>query len=203
MKHDVEKQGFANHQLLKVFWKMFPIPECFPANSMHLELNIRQLQVSLWHGTMEHSKDNDPSIWPFVVLNNSQTWKAYSAAVAAIHQYIPTCVESWTAQNPAEKISSGYKAIEYLLYVFDLCPALLYGLLEILVFGIQIIHQHHKSQKELVAAYRALLEYVYQFELLYYKRQISWLHFVRPCIHELVHLGEEIQLYSDPYTNLS
>ena len=97
-----------------------------------------------------------------------------------------------------------------------------------LVFGIRIIHQRSKSQEDLLAAHKALLEYVYQFELLYYKRQMSRLHFVRPCIHALVHLvpehfrigsltkvsqwtmertignlGEEIRLHSDPYTNLS
>jgi hypothetical protein len=37
---------------------------------MHLKLNIAQLQVALWRGAMEHSKDNDPSTWPFAVLNN-------------------------------------------------------------------------------------------------------------------------------------
>jgi hypothetical protein len=150
--------------------------------------------------------------------------------------YIPTCIESRTPRNPAEKISSGYKAIEYLLYIFSLCPALLYGVLPSefyrhfckLVFAFRIIHQYHKSQDELLAAHKALLEYVYQFELLYYKRRMSRLHFVRPCIHALVHLvpehfrigsltevsqwtmertignlGEEIRLHSDPYANLT
>ncbi len=31
--------------------------------------------------------------------------------------------------SPAEKISSGYKAWEFLIYVFGLCLALLYGIL--------------------------------------------------------------------------
>ena len=61
---------------------------------MHLELNIGQLQVSLWRGTIEHSKNDDPTTWPFAVLRNHQTWQAHGAAVAAAHQYIPTCVES-------------------------------------------------------------------------------------------------------------
>jgi|ERR1700722_20069311 len=139
-------------------------------------------------------------------------------------------------RNPAEKISSGYKAIEYLVYIFFLCPALLYGVLPPeyyyhfckLVFGIRIIHQHHKSQGDLIVAHKALLEYVYQFELLYYQHKMTRLHFVRPCIYALVHLvpkhirvgslteasqwtmectignlGEEIRLHSNPYANLT
>ena len=228
--------GIRKPSIVEGLSKTFPIPGCFPADSMHLELNIAQLQVSLWRGTIEHSKDDDPSAWPFAILRNHQIWQAHGAAVAAAHQYIPTCVESRTPRNPAEKISSGYKAIEYLLYIFGLCPALLYGMLPPefyyhfckLVFGIRIIHQRRKSQEELLSAHKALLEYVYQFELLYYKRQISRLHFVRPCIHALVHLvpehfrvgsltevsqwtmertignlGEEIRLHSDPYANLT
>ena len=89
-----QETGIRKPSIVEGLLKMFPISGCFPADSMHLELNIGQLQVSLWCWTMEHSKDNDPSIWPFVVLNNSQTWKAHGAAVAATHQYIPTCVES-------------------------------------------------------------------------------------------------------------
>ena len=163
---------------------------------MHLGLNLGQLLVTLWRGTLEHSKDDNPSTWPFAVLRDSQSWQTHGAAVAAANRYIPTCVETRTPGNPAEKISSGYKAIEYLVYIFGLCPALLYGVLPPeyyyhfckLVFGIRIIHQRHKSRDHLVAAHKALLEYVYQFELLYYKRKMTRLHFIRPCIHALVHL---------------
>ena len=178
--------GIRKPTIVEGLSKMFPILGCFPADTMHLELNIGQLHISLWCGTMEHSKEDDPSTWPFAVLHNSQIWQAHGAAVAAAHRYIPTCVQSRTPRNPAEKISSGYKAIEYLLYVFGLCPALLYGVLPLecyhhfckLIFGIRIIRQCHKSQEELFAAHKALLEYVYQFELLYYKWQMSRLHFV-------------------------
>ena len=148
--------GIHKPSIVEGLPKTFPIPRCFPADTMHLELNIGQLQVSLWRGTIEHSKNDDPSTWPFTVLHNHQIWLAHGATVAATHQYIPTCVESRTPQNPAKKISSGYKAIEYLLYVFGLCPALLYGVLPLdfyrhfckLIFGIRIIHQRHKSQED-------------------------------------------------------
>jgi hypothetical protein len=112
--------GIRKPSIVEGLSKTFPIPGCFPADTMHLKLNIGQLQVSLWRGTIEHSNDDNPSTWPFAVLHNPQIWKTHGAAVAAAHQYILTCVESQTPRNPAEKISSGYKAIEYLLYVFGL-----------------------------------------------------------------------------------
>jgi hypothetical protein len=77
-------------------------------------------------------------------------------------------------------------------------------------------------------AHKAFLEFVYEFEILYYKRDLTCLHFIRPCIYALTHivlehfrvgsltelsqwtmeqtignLGEEIRLHSDPYANLS
>jgi hypothetical protein len=228
--------GICKPSIISSLLKAFPLPGCFPADTMHLGLNLGQLLVTLWRGTLEHSKDDDPSTWPFAILRENQSWKTHGAAVAAANRYIPTCVETRTPRNPAEKISSGYKAIEYLVYIFGLCPALLYGALPSefyyhfckLVFGIRIIHQRHKSQGHLVAAHKALLEYVYQFELLYYQRKMIRLHFIRPCIHALVHLvpehfrigslteasqwtmertignlGEEIRLHSDPYANLT
>ncbi len=94
---------------------------------MHLVLNLGQLLVGLWQGTIEHSNNDDPSTWPFAVLHGNDLWQAHGAAVAAAHLYILTCVESQTPRNLAKKISSGYKAIKYLLYIFCLCPALLYG----------------------------------------------------------------------------
>ena len=82
--------------IVEGLWKTFPIPGCFPADSMHLELNIGQLQVSLWRGTIEHLKDDDPSTWPFAILHNHQVWQAHGATVAGAHRYIPTCIESRT-----------------------------------------------------------------------------------------------------------
>jgi hypothetical protein len=86
--------GICKPSIVEGLAKTFPIPGCFPADSMHLELNIGQLQVSLWHGMIEHSKDNDPSTWPFAILHDHQIWQAHGAAVAAAHWYILTCVES-------------------------------------------------------------------------------------------------------------
>ena len=228
--------GIRKPSIVSGLPKSIPAPKCFPADTMHLFLNISQLLVSLLHGSIEHSKDDDPCNWDFAILHENDTWKAHGMAVANASRHIPTCIESRVPRNPAEKISSGYKAIEFLVYIFCLCPALLYHRLPPylykhfckLVFATRVIHQHHKSRDELLAAHRAFLEFVLQFEIFYYQRKMTRLHFVRPCIHALVHLvpehfrigsligvsqwtmertignlGEEIRLHSDPYANLS
>ena len=73
-----------------------------------------------------------------------------------------------------------------------------------------------------------IIKFVLDFEYLYYRRDIRRLHFIRPCIHALVHivpeifrvsslkdlsqyvmewtignLGEEIHLHSDSYRNVT
>jgi len=122
--------GICKPSIVSALPKSFPVPKCFPADTMHLfGLNLCQLLIPLWQGTIDHTKEDDPSLWPFAVLQESDTWKAHGATVAAAACYIPVCLEARVPCNPAEKISSGYKAVEYLIYVFGLCPALLYGML--------------------------------------------------------------------------
>ena len=204
---------------------------------MHLfGLNISQLLVGLWHGSLEHTQDDHPTAWPFAVLHDNAVWQVHGASVAGASLYLPVCLESRVPHNPAEKISSRYKAVEYLVYIFGLCPTLLYGVLPPrfyshfckLVFATRVIHRHHKLKDDLLAAHKAFLEFIYEFEVLYYERKLSRLHFVRPCIHALTHIvpehfhfssltelsqwtmertignfGEEIWLHSDPYANIS
>lgn len=89
-----------------------------------------------------------------------------------------------------------------------------------------LIYQREISRKELVEAHMKLCN---AFERLYHNRLPSRLHFVRQCLHYLLHvasetvrlgpggcyswqwtmectignLGEEIKQHTDPYTNLS
>ena len=229
--------GICKPSIVSALPKSIPVPKCFPADTMHLfGLNISQLLVSLWRGGIDHAQDDDPATWPFAILRDNVVWQAHGASVAGAGLYLPVCLESRVPRNPAEKISSGYKAVEYLVYVFGLCPGLLHHLLPQkfyqhfckLVFATRVIHRHHKTKDELLAAHQAFLEFVYEFEVLYYKRNLARLHFIRPCIHALTHivpehfrlgsltelsqwtmertignLGEEIRLHSDPYANIS
>ena len=40
-------------------------------------------------------------------------------------------------------------------------------------------------------AHRLLLQWVLDFELLYCKQELNWLHFVHQCVHLLTHLARE------------
>ena len=70
---------------------------------------------------------------------------------------------------------SGYKAWEFLLYLYGLCPSLLYGvLLDVfylnfckLVFGIRLMNQHQITLANVHDAHKALLFFAQEFEILY------------------------------------
>jgi hypothetical protein len=51
-----------------------------------------------------------------------------------------------------------------------------------------MVHQTHKLKDDLLAAHQAFLEFVYEFEILYYKRKIMHLHFIWPYIYALTHI---------------
>jgi len=141
--------GICKPSIVSALPKSIPVPKCFPADTMHLfALNISQLLISLWRGSIDHAQDNDPTTWPFAVLHDNAVWQAHGASVARAGLYLPVCLESRVPRNPAEKISSGYKAVEYLVYIFGLCPTLLYRLLPQkfyyhfckLIFGTRVVH---------------------------------------------------------------
>ena len=149
--------------------------------------------------------------------------------------YLPSSFDQ-PPRNIAEKLTSGYKAWEFLLYLYGLGPGLLYGILPDqfftnfckLVLGIRLMNQHNITKANATQAHVALLSFAHEFELIYCDRKPTRLHFVRPCLHSLVHLprevlrigppicssqwtlectignlGEEITQHSNPFANLS
>src|ERR1700692_250951 len=211
------------------------IPRCFGYDIMHLiSLNIPDLLLSLWRGTIETSDRNDRISWDFAVLQGP-VWKNHGADVASMTPYLPGSFDR-PPRNPAEKINSGYKAWEYLMYIYGLGPGLFYHILPKpywrnlcrLVRGIRIAHQYKIPMTSLKQAHQFLLDFILEFEDLYYKRHRNRMHFVRPCIHLLIHIapevlcagpgiigsqwvmeralgdvGSEISLPSNPFANLS
>jgi hypothetical protein len=90
------------------------------------------------------------------------------------------------------------------------------------------MNQHKISLSNLQDACWVLCNFAEEFESLYCQRLPTWIHFVRPCLHSLVHLlrevvrlgppicssqwtlertignlGEEIKQHSNPFANLS
>ena len=215
--------------------RIFTIPGCFPLDLMHLiSLNIPDLFFDLWRGKLYSEKEDDKTTWDWAVLHGD-VWKTHGKLVASTTPYLPGSFDR-APRNPAEKISSGYKAWEFLLYMFVLGPAVFRAILPEkywrhfckLVFGIRILHQRRIMSQQLRQAHTALIAFVNEFELLYYQRKSSRLHFVRQSIHLLIHiapethrvgplslvtqwplertignLGQEVKQHSNPFANLS
>lgn len=215
--------------------RMFPVPTCFPSDMMHLIcLNLTDLLLALWRGTIEVGEGDSKDTWDWVVLVGD-AWKDHGKAVEDLRQYLLSTIER-PPRNPYKAINSGYKAQEWLIYVFGYCPALLHGLLPDkywknfckLVAAVRLLSLRSITVSQVLQAHVWLLEFVQEFEELYVQRKQSRIHFVRQCVHNLIHLapetfrtgpqgnhaqwtmermigslGEEIKQPSKPYENLS
>ena len=167
-------------------------------------INLMALMFDLWCNRDGCRKGDPHGVWDWAVLKGD-VWTTHGKAVADAAKYFPRSFDR-TPRNPAEKISSGYKAWEFLLYFYGLGPGLFHGILpEVyyrhyckLVVGIRIIYQRRISRPQLQLAHKMLLEWVLEFELLYYQRKIERLHFVRQCVHSITHLGPETTRLGPP-----
>ena len=190
--------GIGKPSIFAGLHRILPLPTCFAGDLMHQPLiNLASLLLDLWcarPGARDYDHSSD---WPWAVLTGA-VWKAHGKVVSQAARHLPTSFGR-TPRNPQEKGSSGYKAWEFLNYIYGEGPGVFYGVLPEpyyshfcrLVRAIRIIHQHTISREQLVTAHKLLLRWVLDFELLYCKRNPDRLHFVRQCVHSLVHLARE------------
>ncbi|KAI0714308.1 hypothetical protein C8T65DRAFT_573459 [Cerioporus squamosus] len=166
---------------------------------MHLiTLNLTDLVLSLLRGTLSCDDSDDRDTWDWAIFRDKKAWKKHGKLVASCGRFLPGSFDR-IPRNPAEKISSGYKAWEFLLYVYGLLPGLLRGILParyyehlcLLVATVRIVLQHRQPLAQLPEAQRLIVEYVEHFEDLYYQRRVDRLHFVRPSLHTLTHVVTE------------
>ena len=66
--HEYEQRrretGVCKPSIVSALPKSVPVPKCFPADTMHLfGLNLSQLLVSLWRGSIEHTQEDLPANW--------------------------------------------------------------------------------------------------------------------------------------------
>ncbi|KAG6914069.1 hypothetical protein DXG01_002594, partial [Tephrocybe rancida] len=136
-------------------------------NIMHqASINMPDLLLPLWHGMIDSGPNDRASLWPWAVLKGD-IWILHGLAVTAATQFLPGSFDQ-PPQNPALKINSGYKAWEFLLYLYGLGPAVFYGVLPSpnyenfcdLVFAMRIVNQHHISQEQLMQAAGAFKSFV-------------------------------------------
>ena len=199
---DFEKRrfstGLVKPSILSGIPRTLPLPTCFPGDLMHQPIiNMAALLFDLWCARSDARKYDPHSHWPWAVLRGD-VWDAHGIVVAQAAKHLPTSFGR-TPRNPREKISSGYKAWEFLNYIYGLGPGVFYGILPEpyyshfcrLVQAARIIHQRAISEEQLLVVHELLLQWVIDFELLYYQRNPDRLHFVRPCVHSLTHLARE------------
>ena len=178
--------GIGKPSIFDAIPRILPLPTCFPGDIMHQPLiNLAALLLDLWcarPGARDHDQLTD---WPWAVLTGD-VWKKHGKVIAQAARFLPTSFGR-TPRNPQEKVSSGYKAWEFLYYFYGEGPGVFYGVLpEIyylhfcrLVRAIRIIYQRSISLEQLTVAHKLLLQWVVDFELLYYQRKLGRLHFVR------------------------
>ncbi|KAJ8092330.1 hypothetical protein PM082_023933 [Marasmius tenuissimus] len=153
-----------------------PVPTCFPGDIMHLLcLNIPDLMISLWRGMIDCDTKlgDDKDSWYWSVLKGD-VWKEHGKQVAMCTPYIPGSFDH-PPRNPAEKINSGYKAWECLIYFFDLGPCLFYGVLPDniwehyckLVRGFRLMMQEGITVQEIKEASQLFSSFSNDFEKIY------------------------------------
>ncbi|KAH9920820.1 uncharacterized protein BXZ73DRAFT_91856 [Epithele typhae] len=167
---------------------------------MHLvSLNLTDLLVSLFRGTIKCETTDKKTEWGFAVLQGD-AWKTHGAQVADCTRFLPGSFDR-PPRNPAEKIKSGYKAWEFLMYIFGLGPCLFYASplpIEFfrnfcrLVRAIRITLAYTIHADDLVEAHNHFVQFSTEFEELYYKRRPDRLHFIRQSIHALSHICPEV-----------
>ena len=184
--------------------RILDLPTCFPGDIMHQPvINLTALMFDLWCDR-EGCRKGLRGTWEWAVLKGN-VWKTHGKMVANAARWFPTSFDR-TPRNPAEKLTSGYKAWELLLYFYGLGPALFYRILpekyylhySKLVTAIRIMYQRHISDEQLTLAHKLLLEWVVEFERLYYKQKNERLYFVRQCVRSLVHLAPETTCLGPP-----
>ncbi|KAG6874707.1 hypothetical protein C0992_006918 [Termitomyces sp. T32_za158] len=174
------------------------VPRMFPGDIMHLILNLADLLIPLWRGKFECSETDSRNTWYWAVLEGEK-WQAHGRDVARCTPYLPGSFDR-PPRNPAEKINSGYKAWEFLLYLFGLGPGLFYCVLPPdiwrsyckLVSGIRIIYQKSITHEQIQTAHLHLIQFIAEFESMYVQRRADRIHMSRQSIHGLSHLAGEV-----------
>ncbi|PBK62768.1 hypothetical protein ARMSODRAFT_990399 [Armillaria solidipes] len=172
-KHIRQNTGISKPSIFSAITHILGVPSCFTADLMHLgALNLTDLFFGLFCGIMDCDKLDSKDLWDWAALIDNSVWKAHGKTVGDILPYLPGSFDRPPC-NPAEKINSGYKAWEFLTYFYGYGPG----------------HCIHCSQ--LILAHEQLLQFIVDFENLYYQQKTSRIHFVRQSIHLLSHLAAE------------
>ncbi|KAI5885717.1 uncharacterized protein SCHCODRAFT_01342189 [Schizophyllum commune H4-8] len=178
------------------------VPAMFGGDAMHLAtLNIPDLYISLWRGTIEcDTRTDSKAAWPFAIFQSASRWKAHGKLVADAIPFTPGSFDR-PARNIAEKLTSGYKSWEFLMYFYGHCPCLLFGDLPEdyyvqvckLIRATQVQIEEEIAVDLLFESDELMCEQSDEFEELYVQRRADRLHFVRASIHAPSHMPRETE----------
>jgi len=124
---------------------------------------------------MKCDSTDDLSTWEWATLTGD-VWQTHGQLVANATPFFPSSFHH-PPHNPMEKISSGYKAMEYYLYLFGLGPRFFHAVLPHkywknfckLVYGVQILTKWCIIGTQLQEAHSHLVQFVEEYENLYYQ----------------------------------
>ncbi|KAJ3808249.1 hypothetical protein F5876DRAFT_90140 [Lentinula aff. lateritia] len=164
----------------------------------HLGLNFGELLIPLWKGKLDCGRTDNNNTWTWATLTG-ETWEYHGKLIAEARKFFPSSFHR-PPRNPAEKINSSFKATAVLPQENwrHLCKGL---------HGAHTMLQCSATGKEIREARIQLVQFVEEYEVMYYQRCVDRMHFCCPCIHTLLHLASEmvqsIHQPSNPFSNLA
>ena len=180
--------------------QLLRVPSIFTMDIMHLSvLNDPDLFMKLFTGKLDVFEPDNRDTWDWAVFyKNNVLWSAHGESVSLSVPFLPSSFGR-APRDPAKRLNSGYKAWEFQMYLYGLGPTLFRLLLPEkywinyckLVSGVRLLQRHHISREDLLKGHQTLMDFVYEFEDLYYQRKESRIHFVRQSIHMLTHIAPE------------
>ncbi|KDQ05773.1 hypothetical protein BOTBODRAFT_82929, partial [Botryobasidium botryosum FD-172 SS1] len=194
-----KQTGIAKPTIFSGIRHRAKITDLFPLDIMHaLNLNLPELHHKLMRGMLDCIAPDSKRAWSWAVFADNRLWEAHGQAVADARPYFPGSFDR-PPRNPAQKINSGYKAIEYQNYMYGLGPGLFYSVLPEeywinfckLVRVARIMFQHEIPFEQVQIARQSAVEYVQGYETLYYQQKVSRIHFCRQSVHNILHLAPE------------
>lgn len=188
--------GICKMSLMYGLSRTLELPRLFSEDMMHLSsLNIPDLFLALWRGTIDCRLEDDKSTWDWAVLKGV-VWQNHGRDVANISSYLSGYFGG-ALRNISEKVSSGYKAWEFKIWFYIYGPGLLRGILPNkywrhyckLVMGLRLAHQRSITVEQTKYIHQLLVSFHKEFEEIYYQRDPDRIHFIRQSVHALLYVG--------------